>query len=121
MYIPPFCPNQDCKHHRQPQAQHWFLRNGYYANRHIGSIPRFRCIECGIGFSSQTFSSNYYAKKYLPFEYIVAQFSADVGIREIARRLQVSPTTIQRKLKHYDAMRVSPDDAYVGEIHQSSD
>ncbi|MBL8967515.1 MAG: hypothetical protein JNG85_10915, partial [Spirochaetaceae bacterium] len=62
-FIPPFCPNPGCEHHRQASGFRYqaFVPWGFYTTRAFGLVPRFRCTACRKTFSSQTFSVDYYA------------------------------------------------------------
>ena len=49
-------------------------------------------------FSDQSFSINYAVRKNLSYDYILKQLKSAAGIRDIARDLKVSPTTIQNRI-----------------------
>ena len=49
-------------------------------------------------FSDQSFSINYAVKRILSYDYILKQLKSAAGIRDIARDLRVSPTTIQNRI-----------------------
>ena len=54
-FVPPRCPNGDCKAHRDP-APGFYIRSGsYVAACHDRPVPRFRCRLCKRSFSRQTF------------------------------------------------------------------
>ena len=98
MTHPPHCPNPGCRHYSHPDDPLWYRKIGFYTTKAFGRIPRFRCVSCGTGFSSQTFSIDYYAKKILPYRYIYNQINAGAGIRNIARDLHVKADTIINKI-----------------------
>ena len=98
MFIPPHCPNLECRHHRNPDHAGWYRKISPYATRTFGIVPRFLCKSCRRSFSRQTFSIHYYAKKLLDLSYIYHQINAGAGIRNISRDLQVSPRTVSNRI-----------------------
>lgn len=95
MKYPPFCPNPGCDFHQQPpDRSSWFVRNGSYLSKAFGRIQRFLCNACSHGFSSMTFSTQYYVKVPVPLSDIFNRLKSTSGIRHIARDLGVSHTII---------------------------
>mgnify|MGYP000846768266 CR=1 FL=1 len=94
----PFCPNPSCACHTPPPHESWFRPNGYYPTRAFGLVPRFICTSCHKSFSTQTFSTNYYAKKLVPLREIFLRHAEAQSGRAISRALHVSPSTIQNRL-----------------------
>ena len=96
-FVPPFCPNPRCSHHAAPG--NWRpLRHGTFTR----SVPprvirRFRCPDCFVTFSSQTFDTTYYLKKpelQIPlFDFL----ATCTGFRQAARALRVNATSLQRQ------------------------
>ena len=98
MFIPVHCPHPGCSNYHHPQTANWYRYFGIYRTKTFGSIPRFRCNSCRKTFSSQTFSINYYAKKTLKMRDLYAQVNGGVGIRKIARNLNVHHNTIRNRI-----------------------
>jgi len=99
MYIPSFCPFEDCPYHYQaPTDARWYLHNGYYTTQAVGKIKRFICRRCRRGFSEQTFSLDYYVKRPLPYHLIFDQVNNCAGIRKIAIFLNVSHQAILNRI-----------------------
>ncbi len=99
MKYPPFCPNKDCSlHHLEHRFTTWYTKSGSYTTAVSGRIKRYQCKLCGMRFSEQSFSLDYSAKRKLPYDYILKQLKSAAGIRDIARDLHVSPTTIINRI-----------------------
>ena len=95
MSTPPFCPNSRCKNHLDPSAESpWFVRNGSYTSKAFGRIQRFICLSCSLGFSSMTFSTNYFVKVPVSLSFIFKRLKSTSGIRNIARDLNVDHKVI---------------------------
>jgi transposase-like protein len=98
-FTPPFCPNSNCRHHRDLQAPWRWKRAGFYGRRsapHL--IQRFTCLVCGRSFSSQTFSTTYWLKRPDLLERVFMKAVGGMANRQIARDLEVAPSTIDRVL-----------------------
>ncbi len=99
MKHPPFCPNKDCSlHHLEHRSSTWHTKSGFYITAVSGRIKRYQCKKCGMRFSEQSFSLDYSTKRKLPYDYILKQLKSAAGIRDIARDLRVSPTTIINRI-----------------------
>lgn len=98
MFIPPHCPNPECRHSHQPESPAWYRKITPYDTLTFGSVPRFLCKSCRKSFSSQTFSIDYYAKKKLNHWDIYKQINSGSGLRNVARNLRVSPRTIRNRI-----------------------
>jgi len=94
---PPHCPNPNCKYHNGSTNSWRFKRMGWYSRLvPPRRIRRLTCLHCGRNFSTQTFSTTYWQK--LP-QLDLKIFLLTVGCmanRQIARALDVAPTTIDR-------------------------
>jgi hypothetical protein len=72
-----------------------WIRHGHYTRRCAPQrIPRFRCIHCGVTFSSQTFSTTYYLKRPELLVPCFHRLLACSGYRQIAREARCCPTTV---------------------------
>jgi transposase-like protein len=94
MFIPPFCPGRFCRHHFGPQVQNWFVKRGTYSTEAFGTVHRFRCRDCGAGFSEQTFRLDYYVKKPISYRAVFERIIAGCGIRSAGRHLHISHQAI---------------------------
>jgi hypothetical protein len=93
-FRPPFCPSPQCRFHLNAAGWHWIRWGFYRRNCEPRIIQRFRCGDCGLGFSTQTFSTTYYLKRpelQLP---IFHRLIACSGYRQIAREARCDPTAV---------------------------
>lgn len=99
MKKPCFCPNPHCTLSLSSHStSHWFIKIGTYPTHTFGRVQRFQCKLCGKKFSSQTFHINYYAKKKVNYHCLFNQLKSKSGIRDMARDLNVSTSTIQNRV-----------------------
>ena len=61
-------------------------------------IQRFTCLDCGRSFSTQTFASTYWLKRPDLPELVFMKAVGGMANRQVARDLQVAPSTIDRLL-----------------------
>ena len=112
-----FCPNPECKMHHNPKDNDWYHKNGTHKTKAFGRVQDYICNICGRGFSEQTFSIDYYAKKKVDYQMIKYSINSGSGIRQIARELGVSTETVQNR-----TMRLAKNGAaindYLLEKHQ---
>ena len=101
MNRPPFCPHRHCAAHHNPPPGRWWQRRGYYTTALNGLVPRFRCTVCGFGFSAQTFSIDYYAKRRVDYRSLVWLLIGCMGVRQMARYLKVSYGTVENKTMRF--------------------
>ena len=111
MRTPPFCPNPGCRlhhihrshNHRALGSRHtgeaWFARKGFYTCRLRGRVQRYRCRVCGTGFSEQTFSIDYFAKRKVSYSRVEEMICATASLRDIARILRISLGTMTEAQK----------------------
>ena len=94
---PPHCPNPNCKYHNGSTDSWRFKRKGWYT-RLVSPrrIQRFTCLHCGRNFSTQTFSTTYWQKLPQLDQKIFLLTVGCMANRQIARALDVAPTTIDR-------------------------
>ena len=92
--VPPHCPRSDCRFHRSSDGWRW-IRCGWFTRRCAPHrIQRFRCLHCGVTFSTQTFSTTYYLKRPELLEPIAHRLLACSGYRQIAREARCDPTAV---------------------------
>jgi transposase-like protein len=84
---PPFCPNQECVHHRNPEG--WPRRRaGTHARKHPPHVvQRFQCLACGRSFSTQTFRLGYWCRRQDLFGPVYMALMSCSGLRQIGRQL----------------------------------
>ncbi len=98
--VPPFCPNPRCAHHFDEPGHyhgHW-KHDGSYETLVVGTVPRFRCLSCGRGFSERTFSIDYYTKRRLDLREIHRAVSQSESLSSIARHLGCSAESVQNRI-----------------------
>ena len=98
-WTPPHCPSPNCNYHSPLQPGWRFKRMGSYRRQaHPQRIRRFRCLHCGVTFSSQTFSTTYWLKKPRIFARLMTKVTGGMCNSQIATDLSVSPATIDRQV-----------------------
>jgi len=98
--VPAFCPNPRCSHHFDESGGyhgHW-KHAGSYPTLVAGTVPRFRCLACGRGFSVRTFSINYYTKRRLDLREIHRAVSQGESLSSIARHCSCSVESVQNRI-----------------------
>ena len=94
-FEPPFCPHPDCVFHRRSRG--WrYLRWGHFRRTcpRVRLVPRFRCTHCRRTFSQATFQTTYWLRRPELLATICERHQAGSGLRQIARSLGCSPTTV---------------------------
>ncbi len=93
-FVPPFCPQSSCRFHRCTDGWQWKHHGSFTRQCAPHVIPRFRCVHCGVTFSSQTFSTSYYLKRPDLLEPLFHRLLAGSCYRQIAREARCAPTTV---------------------------
>jgi transposase-like protein len=93
-FTPPHCPRADCPFHTCTVGWRWIRWGGYSRRAEPNTIPRFRCVHCGITFSSQTFSTTYYLKRPELLEPLFHRLLAGSGLRQITREARCAHSTL---------------------------
>ena len=103
-----FCPNPECENHKEnlPDTT-WYTPNGLYKTHAFGAVQRYKCKTCNRGFSTQTFSLDYFAKKVINYEEVQQQVSSSVNNRALARNLNVSPATVTNRIDRLSRQCIS--------------
>ena len=100
------CPNPAClEHHHHdtklaPPRERWFTEYGYYPTKN-GRTKRYACKTCGTTFSSRTNSIDYYTKKAVSYRKLHKEVVTSTSIRAIARKMNMSPGTIQNRISRF--------------------
>lgn len=98
-WMPPHCPNPNCKHHRRLPCGWRFRRMGYYRRKiRPYVISRYQCLHCGRSFSTQTFSTTYWLKRPQLLPKIFKLTVGGMANRQIARALDCAPSTVDTLL-----------------------
>ncbi len=98
--VPPFCPNPRCTHHFDDADfynKHW-KHAGAYQTLVVGTVPRFKCLACGKGFSERTFSIDYYTKHLFDLREIHRAVNQGESMSSIARHCDCSVASIQNRV-----------------------
>jgi len=95
-----FCPRTTCvNHHLDAGASdHWYLPFGSYHTYAFGTVPRYRCRDCGKTFSDQTFSLNYYLKKKTEFANFAKALNSRSSDLFCARHFGYSSASMQTRV-----------------------
>ena len=98
-FIPPFCPNRHCPTHREPLegSPPWYIRRGFRLTQVVGAVPRFQCRYCRKGFSSRTFSVDYWVHRHLDYPLVQDLLVGGSGLRQSSRTLGVSPRLLANR------------------------
>ena len=98
-WTPPFCPNPKCLHHNTSDEIWPYKKLGFYW-RQIAPhrIQRFTCKICRRSFSTQTFAQSYWQKLPHLDGALLTKTIGCMANRQLARDLEVSPSTIDRHL-----------------------
>ena len=98
-WSPPHCPNPNCKFHKDFDESWRFVRRGYYVRASDGQrVPRAECGTCGVTFSRQTFSTDYWLKRRDVLRVLMMRVVGCMCARQIARDVGCSPETVNRQI-----------------------
>ena len=99
VWVPPHCPNPNCRFHSPLKSGWRFKRAGFFTRQsHPSRIQRFTCLVCNRHFSSQTFSTTYWQKLPGLDRDIFMKTVGGMANRQIARDLGLSPKTVDDRL-----------------------
>ncbi len=95
-FHPPCCPNPNCPRHA-PGSAGFFPRWGVYVRRSDGQrFQKFYCPQCQHQFSTRAFSPTYWLRRRDLLRPIATLCPEGPGLRQIARILKTSHTTVAR-------------------------
>ena len=95
-FRPPFCPNPECESQAKDRSFS-YLRSGWYRREAAPHrVQRYRCRDCGVSFSRQTFETSYWLKKPELVETVFRRLQGCSSMRQIARDLGVAHATVAR-------------------------
>ena len=95
-FEPPFCPNRDCPHHRNPRGFSWFRTGSYRRQAPPHRVQRFRCRSCGVYFSGQSYDVAYWMKRPELLPTLFLRLESCSAFRQIARELCIAHSTVAR-------------------------
>ena len=102
MFSPPRCPNNACSAHSIERRSNtgFFTRNGSYRPKcRAHRVPRFKCRECGRGFSRQTFRQDYRDHKPHLNAKLLELLAHGLGLRQSAAILKLSRRCAEMKAR----------------------
>ena len=106
VFLPPRCPYPGCPAHsiEGRRAASFYKRNGSYRARcRPRPVPRFKCRECGRGFSRQTFRQDYRDHKPHLNARLLELLAHGLGIRQAAVILKLSRRCAELKARKMSA------------------
>ena len=102
MFAPPRCPYADCPAHRieRYSESRFYTRQGFYRPKcRAHPVPRFRCRECGRGFSRQTFRQDYRDHKPHLNARLLELLANGLGLRQCGFLLKLSRRCTELKAR----------------------
>jgi len=93
---PAFCPNPCCDSRTKSAPWRYKKKGFFFRDQKPRRIQRYLCHHCGRNFSSQTFETSYWLRHDRLLEPLFKRLVACSGLRQIAREMAVSHSTIQR-------------------------
>ncbi len=99
-WLPPYCPNGNCKFHKALQQKWRYKRFGtFLRNTDNRRIQRYCCLTCNRTFSTQTFSTSYWQKRPDLDSKVLILVANGMCNRQIARTLEADPATVDHKIE----------------------
>ncbi|MFH1143345.1 MAG: hypothetical protein V1774_02225, partial [Candidatus Eisenbacteria bacterium] len=95
-FRPPHCPNPACLYHTPREDWRYVLDGVYLRPSDRRRFQRFACLHCGRHFSTRTFAADYWLRRRDLLPEVAFWASEGPGLRQTARRFQVSHTTLMR-------------------------
>jgi len=93
---PAFCPNSRCDSRTKSTPWRYKKKGFYFREQKPRRIQRYLCQHCGRNFSSQTFAVSYWLRHGRLLEPLFKRLVSCSGLRQIAREMEVSHSTVQR-------------------------
>ncbi|MHA7838904.1 MAG: transposase, partial [bacterium] len=93
---PPFCPRPTCESRKNPGHWRYKKKGFFFRSQKPCRVQRYVCHHCGRNFSSQTFETSYWLRRPDLLAPVFQRLLACSALRQIARELEVSHSTIQR-------------------------
>ena len=98
-FIPPHCPNRNCRFHN-PITSGWrYKKAGFFSRQQCPHrVQRYQCLVCFRCFSSQTFHISYWLKRPEVMSTLLTKVTGCMANRQIARDIGVSPKTVDDQI-----------------------
>lgn len=93
-FVPPHCPRSSCRFHACATGWRWIRFGAFTRQAAPHRIPRFRCLHCGVTFSSQTFATTYYLKRPELLLAVAHRLLAGSGLRQVTREARCRHATV---------------------------
>jgi transposase-like protein len=93
---PSFCPNARCDSRKESTPWRYKKKGFFFRDQKPHRIQRYLCHHCGRNFSSQTFKVSYWLRHGRLLEPLFKRLVSCSGLRQIAREMEVSHSTVQR-------------------------
>ncbi|HER19870.1 MAG TPA: hypothetical protein ENO14_02360 [Chromatiales bacterium] len=94
-WVPPHCPNPNCRYFNASEDPWPFKRKGFYTRRpRDRRIQRFTCLACKRNFSCQSFAVSYWQKRPELIPRIFMMAVGGMANRQIAHALGCSHSTV---------------------------
>jgi transposase-like protein len=97
-FQPPCCPNPQCRFHLHPRRWRFAKRGFRPARRGRSVVQEYYCTHCGRRFSATSFRTDYWLRRPELLLPIARLISEGAGLRQIARALGTSHTTVARQV-----------------------
>jgi transposase-like protein len=97
LFSPPAsCPNPRCDSRTKSTPWRYKKKGFFFRDQKPHRIQRYLCHHCGRNFSSQTFDVTYWLRHGRLLEPLFKRLVSCSGLRQIAREMEVSHSTVQR-------------------------
>ena len=93
---PAFCPNVRCDSRKKSTPWRYKKKGFFFRDQKPHRVQRYLCHHCGRNFSSQTFEVSYWLRHGRLLEPLFKRLVSCSGLRQIAREMEVSHSTVQR-------------------------
>ena len=123
--IPPYCPNNRCIFHLG-SSKRFYIKNGWTRTDKAPFLnQRYKCKQCKIQFSANTFSLDFKKKTPVDNEFIMFCTLNGVSNTTVSKRLKISESTLRNRItlmshqsllfeKEHSSSRITEDVAYDG-------
>jgi len=93
---PAYCPNPRCDSRTKSTPWRYKKKGFFFRDQKPRRVQRYLCHHCGRNFSSQTFDVSYWLRHGHLLEPLFKRLVSCSGLRQIAREMEVSHSTVQR-------------------------
>ena len=110
MFTPPRCPNRDCPRFTDPGPKFYTHKGWSQPLCRPHPVPRFRCNTCSLGFSRQTFRSDYRDHKPYLNAAVLEHLCDGLGFRKTARKVGLTRRCLELKARKHSRTAALLDD-----------